>query len=109
MPRTTVFYHHHPLGPEKNAMRRLCAKLAPLQHSLAGKDRLRLLFDPIEPPLIAHLLHDIARGTGYAKSPLSLVMGQKAYYLRKNHVYYRIHWHMQADLREVTKGVVCYG
>lgn len=106
MPRRQLFYTYKPTTAERRAARKLCAAMVPMQFSAAGKAELVTMFDPIEPTLVGHLIADMARGTGYNRSPLSLVLDRKAYYLRKSHVYYclneRVHDEFYACLTEVT-------
>lgn len=109
MPRPCIFHKKKPTPSERTILRHLCARLSNLQHSRAGRAQLAELFDPIEPPLILPLLTDIANGTGYGKSPLSLVTDHKSYYLRKNHVYYCIFSRMQAEIQAQLKGAQTNG
>ena len=104
MPRKCIFHQKRPTPAERTILRKLCASLTGMGRTHAGRAQLADLLDPIEPSLILPLLADIADGTGYQKSKLSLVCDRKAYYLRKNHVYDCIFSRMQDKLGEQIKG-----
>ena len=109
MPRRKCFHSTKLSQSERAAIRLLCAELVRESRTPVGREQLAHRFSPIEPRVLPPLLADIADGTGYGKSPLSLTTDRKAYYLRKNHVYYCIFSHMQADLYRHLKGVITNG
>lgn len=87
MPRPRMFFGGQ-IGPAQRREARSLCKLLLKQWWTDWKVRGAHLYNdfaPIEPRVLLDLLHDIAHGRGYDRSPLALILNRKAYHLRKRH------------------------